>query len=280
MRSFSVIRSSIAHLLTIAIVIAPALLSVPVEAAKIEIFFTEGVTLEDRVTAKQAVATTVKFFETNIQSHLDSYVRMVLVKGDPAMASALKRHCVISTEKAKERAKIIQGRVCNKEDIDRILINVENLTKAELIIVVSHEIVHKFQEQESDSSYNIMWLTEGVADVFGAFVAERIGEEPVRRDRQITCLEVIRSKQKFPSLTVLHSNKEWSAASEKYRNVYSTAELAVFELVKLKSIKYKSLFQYFRYLKRYNNAQAFEMTFGMKLRDYENYFDQMLVEKL
>ncbi len=281
MRIFSVIRCSIVHLLAIAIVIAPALLSLPVEAAEIGLFFTEGVSPEDRDTAKKTIAATVKYFETNYQLHLNCDVRIVLAKDNPAYAIVLTRHCVISTKDTKEMADTTAGVACAQEGVEKILIKVANRSKEDLIEVVCHEIVHKFQKQESVSSYdNIMWLCEGVARVISAYVAESLGVGPVRRDRQITCLKTISAKSKSPSLTVLHSTKEWEAAGEKYllTITYCTAELAVFELAKLKG--YKSLFQYFRYLKRYNNAQAFEMAFGMKLSDYEKYFDQWLAQKM
>jgi hypothetical protein len=269
------------HLLAGVLVIAPVLLPVPLEAAEIGLFFTEGVTTEDRDTAKKAIAATVNYFETNYRVQLNSNVRMVLAKSDAAMAGALTRHCVMSTKKAVVLGKSSTGMLCQKEDADTILIKAGDLSKADLIIVVCHEIVHKFQQQESYSSYdNIQWLSEGVADVIGAYVAESFGGGPMRWDRQITCLKQLRAERKFPPLTVLHSEKEWLAAGAKYGLGYQylTAELAVFELAKLKG--YKPLFQYFRYLKRYNNAQAFEMAFGVKLSEYENYFDQLLAQKL
>jgi hypothetical protein len=265
------------HLLTIALVIAPAFLPVPVEAAKIGLFFTEGVTLEDRATARKAIDATVKYFETNYQLGLNCDVRIVLAKDNPAYASALTRHCVISTKEVKETADTAAGVACAKEGAEKIIIKVANRSNADLIEVVCHEIVHKFQKQESVSSYdNIMWLCEGVARVIAASVAESLGLGPVRLDRQITCLKTIRAKSKFPSLTVLHSTKEWEATGEKYdlTITYCTAELAVFELAKRKG--YKSIFQYFLFLKHYNNAQAFEMAFGMKLSEYENFFNRLL----
>jgi hypothetical protein len=265
------------HLLAGALVIAPALLPVPAEAVEIGLFFTEGVTPEDRETARQAIAATVKYFETNYQLGLKCDVRIVLVKGTPAFASALKRHCVISAKDSEvEAIKDTAGVSCAKEGAEKILIDVEYVPKALLMRNVSHEIVHKFIKQESGSSFDkIYWLSEGAANVIGAYVAES-GGVLVQEARQSTCLKAIRAQRKFPSLTVLHSYEEWEAAAKKYgsTNTYYLAELAVFELAKRKS--YKSLFQYFRYLKRYNKAQAFEMAFGMKLSEYENFFNQLL----
>jgi hypothetical protein len=276
----------------LAIVIAPALLPGPAEATEIKLFFTEGVSPEDKDTARKALAETVKYFETNYQIQLNCNVRIVLTKGYQAFADALKRHCANTTKgRAEQMAKTLRGYSCEDKEGEKILIKVDSISKAELIIVVSHEIVHKFQFQESKrlnvdninyySYFNdIHWITEGVASAIGACVAESLGVGPVREARQIACLKTIRAKRKLISLTALHSKKEWLAAEEKYGSgyQYTVADLAVYELAKLKG--YKSLFQYFRYLKRYNNAQAFEMTFGMKLSDYEKYFDQLFAEKM
>jgi hypothetical protein len=282
MRIFSVIRCSIVHLLAIAIVIAPALLPGPAEAAEIGLSFTEGVTTEDKDTARKALAETMKYFETNYQLSLKYPLQIILVGRNKDFANALTRHCVISTEEAKELDKYVGGFSCAKDGVEKVLMRMANRPKAQWIRLQCHEIVHKFERQEAlaGSHNGIMWLCEGVADVIGAFVAESCGAGPVRLDRQNTCLKGIRAAKKFPSLTSLHSTKEWAAAGKKYGLGYEyiTAELAVFELAKLKGDK--SLFQYFINLKRYNNAQAFEMAFGMKLSDYEKYFDQLLAEKM
>lgn len=66
----------------------------------------------------------------------------------------------------------------------------------------------------------------------------------------------------------------WQAAVQKYGgNVfYSTATLAVMELAERAGIK--SLFAYYRHLKRQTPEKAFRMAFNLNLRDFEREMDQ------
>lgn len=148
-----------------------------------------------------------------------------------------------------------------------------NRSKQNYIATVCHEMVHVFQNQESQGRRNgsIKWMTEGVAQALAAQIMAAAGIRGAF-DSQKRWPEFLKNAGRIPRLEHLHTYRDWDTAGRTfgYPVVYTTAAVAVLNLIQEKGSK--PLFSFFRNLSKTKPETAFYQAFGVKLSEFEKSF--------
>jgi hypothetical protein len=145
---------------------------------------------------------------------------------------------------------------------------------AEKIFVAAHELTHQFQDQASNGHHRpVVWISEGVADCIAAKVVEQAGLGSIAAYRKLWSRQ-LNSAAERPHLAQLHGVADWAAAENHYGGnlIYRMGDMAVLQLIELRDEK--ALFAYFRRLQRMDFEQAFQETFGLDLRQFEQQAEQ------
>jgi hypothetical protein len=202
----------------------------------------------------------------NYRLELHRIVRVVLVANKSDYINAMKREFNFTQQDAEKKAKNSKG-WSFKHTIIQDAGDLSNNRKK--LFNICHELVHQFQDQESNRRHNkIRWISEGAADVITARILESINVERLAQYRQ-WWEQAIRKANQVPKLTELHDMKDWMAAIDKYGTniTYRTADLAVLDLVSHNG--FESLFVYFKNMKNGNVDNSFKNAFGISLANYE-----------
>ncbi len=236
---------------------------------KVKIFLDKGVPEARRSLVQSGINGTLRFFKDNHQVSLRTDAFIVVAPDKAAFTNDMKRVCKMTEAEAK-RLDHADGISCGDK---AIAINIKGKSDKDILIFTAHELIHKYQHEQSNKTQNIAWLHEGAADAIATYVVQLAKAGSVEEQKKI-CWKVIRKNKKHMPLSKLHKYSAWQDASGKRYANYETAELAAYELAR--QAGFKALFNYFKYLRSYNNSVAFEKAFRISLSKFEQSFEKWL----
>lgn len=221
-----------------------------------------------------AINDTVQFFSDKYQLVLKNRMLIILVPDEKTYASVLQKDFGHPPAKAKKLARISGG--IAKDAKGQYMMAVKAYkSKTSVMRYICHEMVHWYQLQvEAKKAPQIKWLHEGAANVIAYYIIDQNKKGYLQKSRE-GCLKTIKNANSVPSLRQLYSRNDWTTAMMgKYGSkvIYAKATLAVLTLAQQKG--YEQVFRYFLNLKKHNHAQAFELTFGLNLHEFEKEMDQ------
>ena len=147
--------------------------------------------------------------------------------------------------------------------------------------LVAHELTHVSQYELAGGrrGRSEQWLREGHADWVRFRVLEHLGLRSYAESRKRILQEVRRAQsvERFPSLTLLATNREWTTARNESGQVatYYQAFLATDWLVERRG--HGAVIEYFRRFGRFDDREGnFEAAFGMSLSRFADEFQSRL----
>jgi hypothetical protein len=261
-------------LLAAAVFLAPS----PLQCARspFDVDARAGVSAEQVKYLSLAVSDVFKFFMANYNIALHKRMLLIVVPDNETYASVLAKDLKMTGARAQKMSHLSGG--IATESRDRYILAVKAGAKEPMDAIMTktcHEMVHWFQYREAshEKSAQHAWIVEGVANVIAFHIVESHISGSYDHCRQYYAALVQKANQ-TPALAGLESGRAWEGAMEKYGGsvLYGKATLATMELAQRTGIK--SLFGYFRHLKRQTPEKAFRLAFNLNLKDFEKEIDQ------
>lgn len=161
---------------------------------------------------------------------------------------------------------------------NKIILNIAGTNRDERLINTMHELTHRYQLLLSGNSTDIMWLSEGVADVMAISVLSdnELGSLSKYQEQQLLFLT---KAPRVPRLAELYNEDNWyKAANEAELAVnYSIARSAVLYLVS--TVGFEPLITYYHLLGDNKDAdEAFKKAFGLSVKTFEAEFSEYLAQ--
>lgn len=203
---------------------------------------------------------------------LDRDVRVYVCPTRDSYRDVLRRHFSLSPDQADRSAKASGG--FSSGTAKAVAVHFDAAGGAAPLrayTTTAHELVHQLQFQLAGRNIakSFYWLKEGMADLVGAAVAEKVGYQSLDKwklDRANT----LRKADKYvsPQDIITTDLDRWTGFIERKLHPYQVADLMVFYLMsQAKTDGYRPLAEYYRLLGQgVDNDAAFLRAFGLDAR--------------
>ncbi len=225
-------------------------------------------TAVEQKTLETGAKETVKYFK-KYKQNLKDEVKIVSVNQSSSPSTLVNKY-----EISKVQAELVAvGRGFYTDNTVFVNMQIANQPVIQMS-TVAHELTHHYQKQLINSTDNLLWLQEGMAEVTAGYVLDESGQ---------TVSQVIKISQlHLPAdlkLSKLRSEADWLQAVSQYgaEAVYSYSTIAVRELIAQKS--YWSLIEFHNELNSTKDIEkSFKKVFLIELEDFEKKISEDIKE--